>query len=90
MGVCCIVFDIDGMLFEFFMNFLNIEKNKISLFFFSIFQVFFAFHAISNIKKKIGVKKKIRGGGVWILFIFLDKTTLSDLCPSVRLSVRHV
>ena len=26
MGVCCIVFDIDGMLFEFFMNFLNIEK----------------------------------------------------------------
>ena len=28
MGVCCIVFDIDGM-FEFFMNFLNIEKNKI-------------------------------------------------------------
>ena len=24
MGVCCIVFDIDGMLFEFFMNFLNI------------------------------------------------------------------
>ena len=30
MGVCCIVFDIDGMLFEFFMNFLNIEKNKIT------------------------------------------------------------
>ena len=28
MGVCCIVFDIDGMLFELFMNFLNIEKNK--------------------------------------------------------------
>ena len=28
MGVCYIVFDIDGMLFEFFMNFLNIEKNK--------------------------------------------------------------
>ena len=25
MGVCCIVFDFDGMLFEFFMNFLNIE-----------------------------------------------------------------
>ena len=29
MGVCCIVFDIDGMLFEFFMIFLNIEKNTI-------------------------------------------------------------
>ena len=41
MGVCCIVFDIDRMLFEFFMNFLNIEKNKI----------LFTFHAISNIKK---------------------------------------
>ena len=27
MGVRCIVFDIDGMLFEFFMNLLNIEKN---------------------------------------------------------------
>ena len=25
MGVCCIVFDIDGMLFEFFMNFLNMD-----------------------------------------------------------------
>ena len=53
-GVCCVVFDIDGMLFEFFMNFLNIE---IFFFFFSIFHVFFAFHAISNIKKKIGDEK---------------------------------
>ena len=34
MGVCCIVFDIDGMLFEFSMNFLNIEKNKILRIFF--------------------------------------------------------
>ena len=50
MGVCCIVFDIDGMLFEFVMNFLNIEKNKI---YFSIFQVFFVFHAISNISRFI-------------------------------------
>ena len=33
MGVCCIVFDIDGM-FDFVMNFLNIEKNKILRFFF--------------------------------------------------------
>ena len=29
MGVCCVVFDIDGMLFKFFMNFLNIEKKNI-------------------------------------------------------------
>ena len=39
MGVCCIVFDIDGMLFEFFMNFLNIEKNKILNFFFQYFNI---------------------------------------------------
>ena len=31
------------------MNLLNIEKNKIE-FFFSIFHIFFAFHAISNIE----------------------------------------
>ena len=73
MGVCCIVFDIDGMLFEFFMNFLNIGKKKLRIFF-SKFHVFFAFHAISNIKKnkiKIGVKKNSGGGGV--LNFFLEK-----------------
>ena len=66
MGVCCIVFDIDGMLFEFFMIFLNIEKNKSLRFFFSLFHVFFAFHAISNIKKKNP------GGGGGVDF-FLEK-----------------
>ena len=64
MGVCCIVFDIDGMLFEFFMNFLNIEKNKILRIFCSIFHVYFAFYAISNIKKKLVLKKISGGGGV--------------------------
>ena len=69
MGVCCIVFDIDGMLFEFFMNFLNIEKNKIKIFIFSIFHVFFAFFMFSSrfmlfpTLKKNWCKKKIRGGG---------------------------
>ena len=53
MGVCCIVFDIDGMLFDFFINFLIIEKNKILNIFFSIFHVFFTFHAISNSKQKL-------------------------------------
>ena len=57
MGVCCIVFDIDGMLFEFLRFFLNIEQ-KINISF------FVAFHAISNIKpKKLGVKKSGGGGG---------------------------
>ena len=64
MGVCCIVFDIDGMLFEFFMNFVNIEKKIILKILFSKFHVFFTFHAISNIKKKlIWCKQKFGGGG---------------------------
>ena len=55
MGVCCIVFDIDGMVF-----------------FFSIFHVFFAFHAISNtsIKKKNWCKKNPGRGGVEFFFKF--------------------
>ena len=32
-GVCCIVFDIDGMLFEFCIHFLNIDKKKCLLYF---------------------------------------------------------
>ena len=64
MGVCCLVFDIDGMLFEFFMNFLNIEKNKLKYICFQFFHVFFAFHAISNIKKNSGWG----GGGGWLNF----------------------
>ena len=53
MGVCYIVFDgmlfdIDGMLFQFFINFLNIEK-KIKKILFLIFHVLFAFYAISSI-----------------------------------------
>ena len=76
MGVCCIVFDIDGMLFEFFMNFLNIEKNKILRIFFAKFHVFFTFHAISNIKKKI------RGGGEGVFFLisrFMLFSTLKQI-----------
>ena len=48
MGVCCIVFDIDGMLFEFFMIFLNIKQNKITNFFTILSH--FTFYAIFNIK----------------------------------------
>ena len=81
MGVCCIVFDIDGMLFEFFMNFLNIEQNKILRIFFSKFQVFFTFHAISNTKKKkknwCKKNKNRGGGGGGVEFLFFRKTILS-------------
>ena len=58
------------MLFEFFMNFLNIEKKKLRIFS-SIFYVFFAFYAISNIKKKKMVLKNFRGEGK--IFLFCDK-----------------
>ena len=68
MGVCCVVCAIDRMLLEFFMNFLNIENNKILRIFVSIFQVFFAFYANSNIKKKWCSKKiKKYGGGGGVL-----------------------
>ena len=49
MGMCCVVFDIDGMLFEFLMNFLYIETNNILRIISSIFHVFFTFCAITNI-----------------------------------------
>ena len=64
MGVCCIVFDIDGMLFEFFMNFLNIEKNNFLFFCFQYFKFSSRFKLFSTLKKKKLVSKKIfRGGG---------------------------
>ena len=68
MGVCCIVFDIDGMLFEFFMNFLNIEKNKILRFFFQYFMFSSDFMLFPTLQKNIWCKKKIRGR-VWIFFL---------------------
>ena len=52
MGVCCIVFDIDGMLFEFFMSFLNIEKNKIIIFF-SISKFSSRFMLFPTLKKNL-------------------------------------
>ena len=67
MGVCCIVFDIYGILFEFFINFLNIEKNI--FFFFQYFKFSSRFMLFPTFKKKFGVQKKFRGGGVWIFFL---------------------
>ena len=63
MGVCCIVFDIDGMLFEFFMNFFNIEKYKILDFFFFKISCFLRVSCyFQHLKKKL-CQKKCRGGG---------------------------
>ena len=54
--------DIDGMLFEFFMNFLNID-----FFFFQYFKFSSRFKLFPTLqKKKNGVKKIFRGGGGWI------------------------
>ena len=64
MGVCCIVFDIDGMLLEFCMNFLNIKKKKGNFIFFKISCFLSVSCYFQHLKKKIGVKKKFGGGGV--------------------------
>ena len=72
MGVCCIVFEIDGMLLEYFMNFLNIEKNKIlRIFVFNIFMFSSRFMLFPTLTKKFGVKKKNPGGGG--VFFFIEK-----------------
>ena len=55
--------DIDGMLFEFFMNFLNIEKNKI-IFFFNISCFLRVSCYFQQLKKKIP-----GGGGGWNFFL---------------------
>ena len=55
MGVCCIVFEIDGILFEFFMNFLNIEKKKNLRICFQYFMFSSRFMLFPTLKKKIGV-----------------------------------
>ena len=89
MGVCCVVFDIDGMLFEFFMNFLNIEKNKIIYFFFQYFKFSSRFMLFPTLKKKIWCKKKIiRGGGA--CGAEGPGREILQRRPSVCLSVRHV
>ena len=71
MGVCCIVFDIDGMLFEFVMNFLNIS---------CFLPVLCYFQHVK--KKKIGVKKilkKCPGGGRFLFALLTQKNALIRL-----------
>ena len=80
-GVCYIVFDIDGMLFEFFINFLNIEKNRDIYIFFQYFMFSSRFMLFPTLTKKIGVKKSGGGGGVLIfIFIFLNSFSFHILC----------
>ena len=69
MGVCCIVFYIDGMLFEFFVNFLNIEKNKMYLFCFQYFMFSSRFMLFPTLQTKFGVNKIISGGGGGVDFL---------------------
>ena len=78
------------LLFEFFMNFLNIEKNNIlRICFFSKFHVFFTLHAISNIKKKKNwCKKKFGGGGV--LNFFFRKTIISHFTFYVIFNIKKI
>ena len=59
--MCCIVFDIDGMLFEFFMNFLNIEKKiKNFLFSFMFSSLFMLFPTFLETKFLGGGQKNCR------------------------------
>ena len=57
MGVCCIVFDINKILFKFFMNFLNIEKNTILRICFFNISCFLLVLCYFQHYKKNGVKK---------------------------------
>ena len=50
-GVLYLIFDIDGMLVEFFMNFLNIGKNKILRILFHYFMFSSRFMIFPSLKK---------------------------------------
>ena len=85
MGVCCIVFDIDGIFFEFCMNFLNIEKNKINFLIFFNISCFLRVSCYFQHKKKLVYKKFAGGGGVE--FFFRKQLFLPSFRPSVRPSI---
>ena len=75
MGVCCIVFNIDGMVFEFFMIFFKYWKKKLR-FFFKISCFLRVSCYLQHLKQNL-VYKKIRGGGgggaCWKIYIFFFK-----------------
>ena len=64
MGVCCVVFEIDGMLFEFFLNFWNIEKFFfLRILFLNISSFLHVLCYLQQFKTKFGVKIISGGGG---------------------------
>ena len=74
MGVCCVVFDIDGILFDFFMNFKNIEKNKIlRILFLQYFMFSSRFMLFPTSKKNLVCKKNPRGGVVEKQFFLISR-----------------
>ena len=80
MGVCCIVLDIDGMLLEFFMNFLNLKKKKLKFVFLQNFMFSKRFMLFPTFKKKNWCKQNSRGGGwgCW-KFFFCRRIILQNL-----------
>ena len=68
MGVCCIVFDIDGMLFEFCIHvfFLILKNIKFKFFFFQNFMFSSRFMLFPTLKKKLSKK-----------FLFLENNSFS-------------
>ena len=77
--MCCIVFDIDGMLFEIFMNFLILKKKNLRFIFFQNFMFSSRFMLFPTFKKKIGVKKIFGGGGCRFFSRFMLFSTLTKL-----------
>ena len=69
MGVCCIVLDIDGMLFAFFMNFLILKNIKFKFFFFQNFMFSSRFMLFPTFKKKL-CQTNFGGGGGGVKFFF--------------------
>ena len=65
MGVCCIVFDIDGMLFEFFMNFFRYLKKL------NLKKKFFKISCFLRLSCYLKHLKKLGGGGRVEIFYFL-------------------
>ena len=89
MGVCCIVFDIDGMLFEFCMHFLNIKKKKV--FKISCFLRVSCFFQHSKNLGGGGVLNSGGGGeGMLKYFFFVRRITLSHFTFYAIVNIKKI